>query len=99
MSWLDWCHTAAGAASLTGLSLAGVLGLVSWQLTRATDALIRQGHTDAQALLAQTTADTHAILARMDERTTRMHELAEARHREAIQAIQARRAHAARRPR
>jgi hypothetical protein len=36
MTWWDFFNTAAGAASLMGLVLGVVLGVVSWRSTRAT---------------------------------------------------------------
>lgn len=90
MSWWAWFfNTTAGAASLMSLILGGILGLVSWKISRATDKLITQSHTDTRTLIAQGDARTQDILARMDDRTTRMNELAEERHREVIQVIQA----------
>jgi hypothetical protein len=90
MSWWEWfSNTAAGAASLMSLILGGILGVVSWRISRSTDKLITQSHTETRTLIAEGDARTQDILARMDERTGRMNELAEERHREVIQAIQA----------
>ena len=89
MNWWEWFNTAAGAASLMGLILGVVLGMVSWRISRATDKLILQNSRDTHALIVQGDARTQDILARMDERTTRMNELAEQRHRETLQVIQA----------
>ena len=88
MSWSEWFNTAAGGASLMGLILAGILGMVSWQISRATDKLITHGRDSTQALIKEVHADTQRTLAQMDDRTTRMNELAEERHREVIQVIQ-----------
>jgi hypothetical protein len=50
MSWWEWFfNTAAGAASLMSLILGGILGTVSWRISRATDKLITQSHTDRRA--------------------------------------------------
>jgi hypothetical protein len=71
------------------LILGGILGAVSWRITRSTLKLITQSHTETRTLIAERDACTQDIQARMDERTARMNELAEERHREVIQAIQA----------
>jgi hypothetical protein len=90
MSWWEWFfNTTAGAASLISLILGGILGVVSWRISRSTDKLITQSYTETRTLIAEGDARTQDILARMDERTARMNELAEERHREVIQAIQA----------
>jgi hypothetical protein len=90
MSWWEWFfNTALGAASLMSLILGGILGVVSWRISRSTDKLITQNHTETRTLIAEGDARTQDILARMDERTARMNELAEERHREVIQVIQA----------
>jgi hypothetical protein len=90
MSWWEWFfNTAAGAASLMSLILGGILGVVSWRISRSTDKLITHGRDSTHALIKEMHADTQRTLAQMDERTTRMNELAEERHREVIQAIQA----------
>ena len=90
MSWWEWFfNTSAGAASLMSLILGGILGVVSWRISRSTDKLIAHGRDSTQALIKEVHADTQRTLAQMDERTTRMNELAEERHREVIQAIQA----------
>jgi hypothetical protein len=81
MNW-EWFNTAAGAASLMGLILAVILGLVSWRISRATDRLIQQSHQDTRALINQTSANTQGILERMDQR-------ADERQREIFQALQA----------
>jgi hypothetical protein len=81
MTW-DWFNTAAGAASLMGLILAVILGVVSWRLTRATDALIERTSARTQELMAHGTSETKAILERMDQQ-------ANARQREMMEAIQA----------
>jgi hypothetical protein len=82
MSWWEWFfNTAAGAASLMSLILGGILGVVSWRISRSTDKLITSTSKDTQALITQTTANTQTILERMDQR-------ADERHREVIQAIQ-----------
>jgi hypothetical protein len=90
MSWWEWFfNTAAGAASLMSLILGGILGVVSWCISRSTGKLITHGRDSTQALIKAVHADTQRTLAQMDERTTRMNELADERHREVIQVIQA----------
>jgi hypothetical protein len=81
MSW-DWFNTAAGAASLMGVILAGILGVVSWRISQATDKLIASTAKDTQTLITQTTTNTHTLLERMDQR-------ADERQREVFQALQA----------
>ncbi len=77
----EWFNTAAGAASLIGVTVAVVLGVVSWRITRVTDRLISQSHTDTRALIERAGATTQAIRERMDQR-------ADEGHREALQVIQ-----------
>jgi hypothetical protein len=90
MRWWEWFfNTAAGAASLMSLILGSILGVVSWRISRSTDKLITHGRDSTQMLIKEVHADTQRTLAQMDERTTRMNELAEERHRETIQVIQA----------
>lgn len=85
MDWYAWFDTAAGAASLGGLVIDVILGLVTWRLTKATDQLIHEGNARPHQLLAEGEARTHnilhdmqaqtrALLERMDERTARMDE-------------------------
>jgi hypothetical protein len=81
MSWWEWFfNTAAGAASLMSLILGGILGVVSWRISRTTDKLITQSHTETRMLITEGDARTQDILVHMDERTARMNELAEERH-------------------
>jgi hypothetical protein len=82
MSWGEWFNTAAGAASLGSLILGAILGLISWQISQATDRLIKSTSEGTHTLIAQTTTNTQQVLERMDQR-------ADERHREVIQAIQA----------
>ena len=81
MSW-EWFNTAAGAASLGSLILGVILGLVSWQISQATDKLIRSTAEGTQALVMQTTANTQTILDRIDQQSNQ-------RQREMMEAIQA----------
>ena len=81
MSW-EWFNTAAGAASLGSLILGVILGLVSWQISKATDKLIRSTAEGTQALVMQTTANTQTILERIDQQSNQ-------RQREMMEAIQA----------
>lgn len=81
MSWWEWFfNTTAGVASLMSLLLGGILGVVSWRISRSTDKLITHGRDSTRALIKAVHADTQRTLAQMDERTTRMNELAEERH-------------------
>jgi len=82
MSWWEWFNTAAGGASLMGLIVASILGVVSWRISQATDRLIQRTSEGTQTLIDRTTANTQAMLERMDQR-------ADERHREVIQVIQA----------
>ena len=76
MTWGDFFNTAAGAASLMGLVLGLVLGVVSWRSTRATHQLIARGDAQTQTLLREIHTDTLAVLNAIDQR-------ADERHREA----------------
>lgn len=64
MTW-DFFNTAAGAASIMGLIIAAVLGVVSWRSTQATDRLIRTGKADTDRLIAEGEARTQALLVEM----------------------------------
>ena len=81
MNW-EWFNTAAGAASLGSLILGVILGLVSWQISKATDKLIRSTAEGTQTLVIQTTANTQTILERIDQQSNQ-------RQREMMEAIQA----------
>ena len=82
MNWFDWFNTAPGAASLMGLILAAVLGVISWRISATTDKLIKSTSEGTQALITQTTTNTQGILARMDQEANQ-------RQREMMEAIQA----------
>jgi len=92
MTWAFF-NTAAGAASLMGLTLAAVLGVVSWRISRATDKLIVQGRDSTQTLIKEVHAETERTLAGMDSRWQqaweRADQRADERQREMMQAIQA----------
>ena len=68
MTWAAWFDTAAGAASLGSLILGAILGLVSWRLSLSTNRHITRAAADTQALIVTTTANTQAILDRIDAR-------------------------------
>ena len=78
----EWFNTVAGAVSLMSLILGGILGLVTWRITQATDKLIIQSHTDTRALIRDVHAETQRTLDRMDQR-------ADERQRQMTEAIQA----------
>jgi sensor histidine kinase YesM len=82
MSWWEWFNTAAGAASLGSLILGAILGVVSWRLSTATDRLIKSTSEGTHTLITQTTANTQAILERMNQESNQ-------RQREMIEALQA----------
>ena len=82
MNWWEWFNTAAGAASLMGLILAAVLGIVLWRISTATDKLIRSTSEGTQTLITQGNTNTQAILERMDQQANQ-------RQREMMEAIQA----------
>ena len=72
MSGWDFFNTAAGAASLMGLVLGLVLGVVSWRSTRATLTVLERMDQRAD----ERHRETLTVLDRIDAR-------AEDRHREA----------------
>jgi hypothetical protein len=83
MSWWEWFfNTTAGAASIMSLILGAILGVVSWRLNTATDRLIKSTSEGTHSLISQTTANTQAILERMNQEGNQ-------RQREMLEAIQA----------
>jgi hypothetical protein len=82
MTWEWFFNTSAGAASLMGLVLGAILGVVTWRLTKATDQLIKSTAEGTQLLIRDVHATTAQTLERMDQR-------ADERQREMMQAIQA----------
>jgi hypothetical protein len=89
MTW-DFFNTAAGAASLMGLIIAVVLGVVSWRSTRATNQLIAEGDAHTQRLIREVHADTLASQERLEARAQEGRDRMEARLLETLNAMDAR---------
>jgi hypothetical protein len=90
---LAWFGVLAGAASIGGLLLGAVLGVVTWRQNRATTQLIRDGHAATQLTLKDVHATTQDALTAMHAATQttlgqlgqvldRMDRQAEARYRD-----------------
>ena len=93
MSWLIWFDTTAGAASLIGVILATILGVVLWQIRVATDKLIESTSENTQALIERSIVNTQVLIDRKTTQThsvlARMEQDANQRQREVIDVIQA----------
>ncbi len=104
MNWWDWFNTAAGAASLLGLWVTIAATILGWWWSRTANKVLTntsgqtQGLIDASSrqtkdLIERTTANTHTILAQMDQRWQqaweRTDQQANLRQREMTEAIQA----------
>jgi HAMP domain-containing protein len=90
---LTWFGVLASAASIGGLILGAVLGLVTWRQNRATTQLIADGHASTQLTLKDlhaTTQDTlksmhtatQTTLGQLGQVLDRMDQQAEARYRD-----------------
>jgi HAMP domain-containing protein len=90
---LAWFSVLASAASIGGLILGAVLGLVTWRQNRATTQLIADGHASTQLTLKDlhaTTQDTlksmhtatQTTLGQLGQVLDRMDQQAEARYRD-----------------
>jgi HAMP domain-containing protein len=90
---LAWFGVLASDASIGGLILGAVLGLVTWRQNRATTQLIADGHASTQLTLKDLHATTQATLKSMHTATQttlgqlgqvldRMDQQAEARYRD-----------------
>jgi hypothetical protein len=66
---LAWVGVLASAASIGGLILGAVLGLVTWRQNRATTQLIRDGHAATQLTLKDVHATTQETLKAMHAAT------------------------------
>ena len=66
---LAWFGVLASAASIGGLILGAVLGLVTWRQNRATTQLITDGHAAAQLTLKDVHATTQETLKAMHTAT------------------------------